>query len=201
MQILALIVQPQILKYSKEPQAIFNTLKICSYSNSHRVLIKYDLEATIRGIVSCYSEYESNYVFAVDHNTYEAKVDDDGTVVINKNSLFRANEDEIMVLSKFGMRPEYALQVPAVVRDHASIGVIQYFFKKDEDSWSIYIVNERNEVKTFTKFKGSRSKLVNAINRYYTQESENSSLQVLNFNLPQYFILSDDQQTVKPFTI
>ncbi|MDY3107355.1 MAG: class I adenylate cyclase [Succinivibrio sp.] len=201
LQILALIVQPQILKYSKEPQAIFNTLKICSYSNSHRVLIKYDLEATIRGIVSCYSEYESNYVFAVGHNTYEAKVDDDGTVVIHKNSLFRANEDEIMVLSKFGMRPEYALQVPAVVRDHASIGVIQYFFKKDEDSWSIYIVNERNEVKTFTKFKGSRSKLVNAINRYYTQESENSSLQVLNFNLPQYFILSDDQQTVKPFTI
>ena len=56
-------------------------------------------------------------------------------------------------------------------------------------------------MKTFTKFKGSRSKLVNAINRYYTQESENSSLQVLNFNLPQYFILSDDQQTVKPFTI
>ena len=73
--------------------------------------------------------------------------------------------------------------------------------KKTFKNKSIYIVNERNEVKTFTKFKGSRSKLVNAINRYYTQESENSSLQVLNFNLPQYFILSDDQQTVKPFTI
>ena len=100
------------------------------------------------------------------------------------------------------MRPEFALQVPTQVEKCASAGIVQYFFKKNGTSWDIYIVNERNEVKIFHNFSGSRSKLVNAINRFYTQNTESDVANSnLNFNLPQYFVLSEDEISIHPFTI
>ena len=62
--------------------------------------------------------------------------------------------------------------------------------------------NERNEVKIYRNFKGSRTALVNEINRFYAQEykNEDNSLK-LNFNLPQYFVLNNDMTQVKPFSI
>ena len=106
------------------------------------------------------------------------------------------------ILSRFGMRPEYALQVPDVVERSSTEGIIQYFFVRHVDIYDIYIVNERNEVKIYRNFKGSRTALVNEINRFYTQEykNEDNSLK-LNFNLPQYFVLSPDLTKVKPFSI
>ena len=100
------------------------------------------------------------------------------------------------------MRPEFALQVPAEIDREASIGVMQYFFVKAEKGWDIYIVNERNEVKTVRGYQKSRSDLVNAINRFYTRQSEEpSGERNLHFNLPQYFVLSDNMRSLHPFTI
>ena len=201
LEFLALVVQPQFLKNNKENSSILDKLKICSYSQTHRALIRYDIEAVIRGIISCYGKYENNYIFSVGSNNYEARSDEHNAIVIKKNSLFRSKDEDAQIMSKFGMRPEYALQVPQIIQNIATIGVIQYFFDKNESNWDIYIVNERNEVKIFSGFEGSRSKLVNAINRYYTQESDGNKQQSLTFNLPQYFVLGNNQQTVRPFTI
>ena len=178
-------------------------LKVCSYSDEHGDLIRYDLESTIKGILGCYSDYESTYVFNVSHNTYEARVNEDSNdVSIIRRSMFRASDDDVTILSRFGMRPEYALQVPASVEHHATIGIMQYFFAREQEGWKIYIVNERNEVKIFYGFNGSRAALVNSINRYYTAQSDSSSAKsTLNFNLPQYFVLGNDQKSIHPFTI
>ena len=116
--------------------------------------------------------------------------------------MFRASDDDVTILSRFGMRPEYALQVPASVEHHATLGIMQYFFAREVEGWKIYIVNERNEVKIFYGFNGSRAALVNSINRYYTAQSDsNSTKSTLNFNLPQYFVLGNDQKSIHPFTI
>ena len=61
---------------------------------------------------------------------------------------------------------------------------------------------ERNEVEIHKNFKGSRTDLVNKINRFYTQTSDrNDLMHNFNFNLPQYFILTDNNRALHPFTI
>ncbi len=178
-------------------------VKICCYSDAHSDLIRYDLESTVKGILECFNDYESTYVFNVAHNTYEARVSDDKyNVSLIRRSMFRASDDDVTILSRFGMRPEYSLQVPTSVEHNANLGVVQYFFEREGDSWKIYIVNERNEVKIYYGFKGSRAALVNTINRYYTSLSDsNVTKSTLNFNLPQYFVLGNDQKSIHPFTI
>ena len=62
--------------------------------------------------------------------------------------------------------------------------------------------NYRTLLIIFHNFSGSRSKLVNAINRFYTQNTESDIANSnLNFNLPQYFVLSEDEISIHPFTI
>lgn len=188
--------------FLNQPHEYSSVIKVQSYSKFHSDLIRFDLEATIRGIFSCLGDYESSYVFNVGHNTYEAMVNEEGALSLIRHSTFRASDDDVTVLSRFGMRPEFALQVPNQVEKCASAGIVQYFFKKNGGVWDIFIVNERNEVKIFHNFSGSRSKLVNAINRFYTQNTETgSSNSNLNFNLPQYFVLSEDESSIHPFAI
>lgn len=188
--------------FSNQSWSASSVLKVLSYSQAHSDLIRFDLEATFRGIFACLGDYESSYVFNVGHNTYEAFVNEEGSLSLIRHSTFRASDDDVTVLSRFGMRPEFALQVPTQVEKCASAGIVQYFFKKKGSLWDIFIVNERNEVKIFHDFSGSRSKLVNAINRFYTQNTETDlANRNLNFNLPQYFVLSEDENYIHPFTI
>ena len=99
------------------------------------------------------------------------------------------------------MRPEFALQVPALVDRYATVGVIQYFFVPIAAGWDIYVLNERNEVSITQGYTGSRANLVNSINRYYTELSDGVNELQIHFNLPQYFVLSKDLKSIHPFTI
>lgn len=177
-----------------------SAVRICSYSNQHSDYIRFDIAALCKSVFSCLNHYESNTVFSIGPNLYEARSDEDSNISILKRSSYA--DDELTVLSRFGMRPEYALQVPSSVERNATVGVAQYFFERKSNSWDIYIVNERNEVKIYSGFSGSRSALVNSINRFYTTSVEhNSSSNSPYFNLPQYFVLSRDGSVVHPFTI
>ena len=66
--------------FSNQPHEYSSVLKVLSYSKAHSDLIRFDLEATIRGIFACLGDYESSYVFNVGHNTYESMVNDDGAL-------------------------------------------------------------------------------------------------------------------------
>lgn len=186
-------------------QSMLDLIEVCSYAASYQDLIKYDLESTIRQVFSCLTTTgSSEYVFEVGRNTYIARAQKDRGVMINKKSVFGSSEFDISVLSRYGMRPEYALQVPPLVDRYATAGIVQYFFcplNLDKGHWDIYIVNERNEVNIYHNYFGSRATLVNAINRFYTNQSQNRSQNSVRFNLPQYFVLNRTLDAIHPFTI
>lgn len=184
--------------------SLLSKVEVCSYAESYQDLLKYDLEAIIRQVFNCLSEGSSSeFVFEVGRNTYIARAQGERGVVIQRNGVFGSNEFDISVLSRYGMRPEFALQVPPIVDRYASAGIVQYFFVplQQHGHWDIYILNERNEVRIYNDYYGSRASLVNAINRFYTSQSQNRALYATRFNLPQYFVLSNDQKSLHPFTI
>lgn len=185
--------------------SIWNSLEVCCYSASYGDLIKYDMELTMRQVIGCLSfNNSSEFMFDVGRNSYMARSNGRRGVTITSKGAFASEEFDIRVLSRYGMRPEYSLQVPAVVDRYATVGIVQYFFSAvAKGQWDIYIINERNEVSIFKNYKGSRAALVNAINRFYTRQSQSQFKEhhFNHFNLPQYFVLSKDQSTLHPFTI
>lgn len=185
--------------------AMLETIEVCSYAIAYQDLIKYDLESVLRQVFNCLSSNSSSeYTFDVGRNTYVAREQGERGVIINKKNSIASGEYDISVLSRYGMRPEFALQVPPIIDRYATAGIMQYFFipgVKDSGHWDIYIVNERNEVTIYNDYIGSRATLVNAINRFYTEQSRNLSNITARFNLPQYFVLSKDLKTIHPFTI
>ncbi|MDO5351711.1 MAG: class I adenylate cyclase [Succinatimonas sp.] len=201
-ELLATLLRIRRLAFDRN-QENFKSEVILSYSKTQRDLIRYDLESTLRGIFACIDNPQREYSFDVGLNTYVARGSGERGVSLLRRSPFSSSSYfDISVLSRYGMRPEFALQVPAEIDREASIGVIQYFFAKAKKGWDIYIVNERNEVKTVRGYQKSRSDLVNAINRFYTRQSEETSGERnLHFNLPQYFVLSDNMRSLHPFTI
>lgn len=187
-------------------EGILKRIKICSYSKRHNDLIRYDLEAVIRQIFSCKEHPERGYTFYVGRNQFEARMHGDRGITISRKTMFSMRGSDMNVLSRYSMRPEYALQVPSQVDKMATLGVVQYFFepinkKNLSKSWRIYVVNERNEVYIYKNYTGSRAELVNAINRFYTKHTEEEQASYTRFNLPQYFVLSDDLKSLHPFTI
>ena len=185
--------------------AMLETIEVCSYAIAYQDLIKYDLESVLRQVFNCLSSNSSSeYTFDVGRNTYVAREQGERGVIINKKNSIASGEYDISVLSRYGMRPEFALQVPPIIDRYATAGIMQYFFipgVKDSSQWDIYIVNERNEVTIYNDYIGSRATLVNAINRFYTEQSRNLSNITARFNLPQYFVLSKDLKAIHPFTI
>lgn len=189
---------------SENVSALLSKIEVCSYAYYYQDLIKYDLESIMRQVFNCLNKGSSSeFVFEVGRNNYIARARGERGVMIQRDGGFGSNEFDISVLSRYGMRPEFALQVPPIVDRYASAGIVQYFFvpKKKHEHWDIYILNERNEVRIYKDYFGSRATLVNAINRFYTSQSQSRALNAIRFNLPQYFVLSDDQKTLHPFTI
>lgn len=188
---------------NQDSHLLTENIKICSLSRYHRDLVRFDLEATIRQVFSCYEHPERSFVFEVGRNSYEAGASEERGVAISRHTMLGSADFELQILTRYSMRPEYALQVPPLVDSYATVGVMQYFFvPKGGTLWDIYIVNERNEVRTFEGYDGSRASLVNAINRFYTRQSEDHrGTSLPHFNLPQYFVFSKDLKSLHPFTI
>ncbi len=183
-------------------QDVLSDIQVCCYARLHADLIRYDLQAVIRQVFACLNNpgSERSFAFEVGHNTYMARgTPDRGVQLVRHNVL--GDENSFGVHTRFGMRPEFSLQVPAQVDRYSNIGIMQYFFAPLVDGWDIYIVNEDNEVQVYPHYVGSRAALVNAINRYYTRLSEENNLAESRFNLPQYFVLSSDLKSIHPFTI
>ncbi|CAG8999371.1 MAG: Adenylate cyclase [Candidatus Celerinatantimonas neptuna] len=93
--------------------------------------------------------------------------------------------------------------IPAIVNAQASEGLVQYFFEQRGSDLNIYIVDEQNRVEVYQQFDGSKDGLVQGINRFYTstQEQFDTSNAPVNFNLPQYYdiIEEDGQAFVRPY--
>ncbi len=164
-------------------------------------LIRYDLEELLRELAWCALDSDSSYSFEVGTETYTAKNSGSRGISITRHSPF--GTVDITVLTRYGMRPEYALQVPMAVESSASIGITQYFFAplREKGHWDIYVADEQNKVMVYRDYIGSRSELVNAVNRFVTRQTEDHTNYAENFNLPQYFVLSHDFRSIHPFSI
>lgn len=177
-------------------------VEICSCSRQQSEGVRYGLGEILRELDWCASESKASFHFSIEGASYTASSTGARGVSILRKEPFGAGDVDITVLTRFGMRPEYALQVPPSVENAASAGIRQYFFmQKSRHKWDIYVANERNEIGIFRSYKGSRTELVNAINRFYTRQSEDEGSPGVRFNLPQYFVISQGQDSVRPFTI
>ncbi|HIV14334.1 MAG TPA: class I adenylate cyclase [Candidatus Avisuccinivibrio pullicola] len=179
---------------------ILKNIRVCSYAHRHRDLLRYDVEAVIRRVFNCQQTPEPAY-FRIGSTTYVARATGERGVKIIRHNVFSEDDFNLSINSRYGMRPEFSMQVPPLVDRYSNIGVRQYFFAPLSDGWDIYTVNEKNEVEIYPHYVGSRAALVNAINRFYTKQSEEVPQSSLHFNLPQYFVLSSDLKSIHPFTI
>lgn len=175
-------------------------IQICSYADNFRDLLRFDLESLIKRVF-LYQVKKEDFSFEVGRNTYVVKNTEDRGIIITRRNAFGQGDYDISILSRYGMRPEFSLQVPSLVDRYATMGIIQYFFAPAPQGWDIYVLNERNEVKIMQDYRGERSDLVNAINRYYTNQTGDKGSFKIHFNLPQYFVLSPDLKSIHPYTI
>lgn len=183
-------------------KSVADTIKICSYSKYHSQKIIQDLRKVMDNVLAIQLEHNyEGYNFQICNNSYRIAYSDDFGSILKKRLAFGVEDFDLSIQSKYGMRPEFALQIPSIVDQYSSMGIIQYFFApKDNGIWDIYIINERNEVKIYKNFKGSRANLVNNINRFYTLNHESRDKK-LTFNLPQYFVLNKDLNDIHQFKI
>ncbi|WP_345010108.1 class I adenylate cyclase [Pseudaeromonas paramecii] len=93
--------------------------------------------------------------------------------------------------------------VPSVVDSYASEGLIQFFFQDREHGFSVFVLDEHNKVEMYRDYFGSKDDLVQSVSRYYTLTHErfNNEGQFINFNLPQFYELVEEngQQQVVPY--
>ncbi|MBD1388000.1 class I adenylate cyclase [Neiella sp. HB171785] len=79
---------------------------------------------------------------------------------------------------------------PTIVENHASEGLVQFFFEQGLEGFNIYVVDEANQVELYEHFKGSKEELVQSVNRFYSssrQQQSDDEEQKVNFNLPQFY--------------
>ncbi len=181
---------------------LMRRVRICSFSRNQSESIRHGVKDILRELDWCSVENGLSFNFSIGGNSYTAKSNGQRGVSIIRREPFGSGDIDITVLTRFGMRPEYALQVPPSVENAASVGIRQYFFQqRSRHKWDIYVANERNEISIFRSYKGSRTELVNSINRFYTRQTEDGDVSQVRFNLPQYFVISRDHGSVHPFTI
>lgn len=96
-------------------------------------------------------------------------------------------------------------ELPAVVNNYASEGIIQFFFEESElgGDFSIYILDETNRAEVYRHCEGSKEELVRDVSRFYSSSHDRFTCGTgfINFNLPQFYQLSQDQGKwrVSPF--
>ncbi|MCM2678254.1 class I adenylate cyclase [Echinimonas agarilytica] len=88
-------------------------------------------------------------------------------------------------------RPAGHVDTPAIVENHASEGLVQFFFERCSEGFNIYVVDEENQVELYEHFKGAKDELVQSVNRFYSssrqKETAEAQGQMVNFNLPQFY--------------
>lgn len=82
---------------------------------------------------------------------------------------------------------------PPIVENHASEGLIQFFFEYIPGAMNIYVVGEQNQVETYKNFTGDKDELVQSVIRFYSssQERFTYNTKYINFNLPQFYEIID----------
>lgn len=84
---------------------------------------------------------------------------------------------------------EQDYQLPEIVDNFASEGLVQFFFEDDEQGFNIYVLDESNRVEVYHQFNGEKDEMIANVNSFYTSVRDENEVKskLINFNLPQYY--------------
>lgn len=97
------------------------------------------------------------------------------------------------------------VHLPPVIDGFASEGIIQFFFEStgDQAGFTIYILDEFNQVEVYHRCKGSKEELVCDVSRCYSSSHDRFTYgsDFINFNLPLFYqiVQLDGGYQVVPF--
>ncbi len=92
---------------------------------------------------------------------------------------------------------------PKEVAQFASEGFLQFFFEDNQDnSFNVYILDERNHIEVYRSCLGDKSQKINEINQLYQAASlntEDNPYRIIkyHFNYPQFYQLLPSQDTIQ----
>lgn len=79
--------------------------------------------------------------------------------------------------------------LPAVIDGVASEGIIQFFFEDTKVGFTLYILDETNQIEVFRRCEGCKAELVRDVSRFYASSHDRFTYgsSFINFNLPQFY--------------
>ncbi|EGU36206.1 adenylate cyclase [Vibrio ichthyoenteri ATCC 700023] len=95
-------------------------------------------------------------------------------------------------------------QLPEIVDNYASEGLVQFFFEDNEQGFNIYVLDESNRVEVYHQFNGEKDEMIASVNSFYTSARDDSQMasKLINFNLPQYYQIvhnHDEEPYIVPY--
>lgn len=95
-------------------------------------------------------------------------------------------------------------QLPEIVDNYASEGLVQFFFEDNEQGFNIYVLDESNRVEVYHQFNGEKDEMIASVNSFYTSARDDSQVasKLINFNLPQYYQIVhnvDEEPYIVPY--
>lgn len=90
---------------------------------------------------------------------------------------------------------------PKEINEFASEGFLQFFFEdSDNDCFNVYVLDERNNMESYSTCQGTKDEKIKEINRFYA-ENALTNLDEGIFNYPQFYQLLkfDDRVEIVPY--
>lgn len=77
-------------------------------------------------------------------------------------------------------------QLSQLIDTYASSGLTQFFFNNKREEFSIFILDDENNLEVYHQCHKDKEEMIQEINNYYTS-TQNKSFLDTNFNLPQFY--------------
>ncbi|EPE37506.1 class I adenylate cyclase [Candidatus Photodesmus anomalopis] len=80
-------------------------------------------------------------------------------------------------------------QLPSIIKNFASEGLVQFFFEDTENSFNIYVLDEFNKVEIYRQLSGKKDQIIADVSSFYTltETGHYFSSSVNNLNFTQYY--------------
>lgn len=189
--------------------ALPTSIRVCSYAERYSELIRSQLLSLVRSCLELRLKPDANgqsyRMVQIGGERFGLFFERRG---VHKQRL--ANPVDFynhISLSKVGGADSLAVTsdaaMPEIVENHASEGLVQFFFEREGASFNIYVVDERNRVEAYRQFNGSKDELVHSVNRFYSSSQQRLKVgaQQFNFNLPQFYeiIEKNGRKVIVPY--
>lgn len=83
------------------------------------------------------------------------------------------------------------LQIAAAIDAYASKGLIQFFFNKLGEEFSLYILDRTNNLEIYYDCKYSKERIISEVNHFYSVSQDEQQLKT-GFDLPQFYDIRYD---------